>query len=69
MGYVEIFRPDGTYAELRGGQIVYEGMHFNCDACNQVKPVFNSEITSADGLELIQLCEDCKRLPKKAVKE
>lgn len=69
MGYVEIFRPDGSYAKLRGGTIIDEGTHFNCDACNQVMPVAGSEITSADGLELIQLCFECKKLPKKAVKE
>ena len=69
MGYVEIFRPDGTYAELRSGHIVYEGTHFTCDACGQVMPVFGSEITSADGLALIQLCSLCKTHPKKAVKE
>jgi hypothetical protein len=68
MGYVEIFRPDGTVTKLTGGQIVWEDKHFHCDACGTVQPVFGSEITSSDGLDLIQLCSDCKKYDKKAAK-
>jgi len=66
MGYVEIFRPDGSVTKLTGGQIVWEDKSFFCDGCETVKPVFGSEITSADGLDLIQLCIDCKKFDKKA---
>lgn len=68
MGYVEILRPDGSYTKIQGGEIIIEGTHFNCDACGQNMPVFGSEITSADGLALIQLCSLCKTHPKRAVK-
>jgi hypothetical protein len=66
MGYVEIFRPDGSVTKLSGGKIVWEDKSFFCDACETVKPVFGSEVTSSDGLDLIQLCIDCKKHPKKA---
>lgn len=68
MGYVEIFRPDGSYAKLQGGELTEEGTHFHCDCCAQINPQSGSEITSADGLALIQLCADCKTLSKRAVK-
>lgn len=68
MGFVEIYKPDGTVTKLSGGEVVWTDKAFNCDSCQQLKPVFNSEITSADGISLIQLCEDCKKYPKKAAK-
>lgn len=68
MGYVEIMRPDGTYTKLTGGKIVTEDRTFFCDSCEQLKPVSGSEITSADGLDLLQLCSECKKYPKRAAK-
>ena len=68
MGHVEIYRLDGTVTKLSGGEIVWEDKSFFCDCCEKVQPVFGSEITSADGLDLIQLCVDCKELKKRAAK-
>ena len=68
MGFVEIYRPDGTVTKLSGGTIVWEDKSFFCDSCQTIQPVFGSEITSADGLDLIQLCIDCKKYDKKAIK-
>jgi len=68
MGYVEIFRPDGTVKKLNGGEVVWEDKSFMCDCCETLKPVFGSEITSSDGLDLIQICQDCKEFRKRAVK-
>lgn len=68
MGYVEIFRPDGTVTKLSAGQVVWEDKSFHCDCCQTIQPVFGSEITSANGLDLIQLCENCKKYDKRAAK-
>ena len=68
MGHVEIYRTDGTVTKMEGGQIVWEDKSFFCDCCETIKPVFGSEITSADGLDLIQLCADCKQLNKRGAK-
>ena len=68
MGFIEIYKPDGTVTKLSGGEVVWDDKYFHCDSCQQLKPCFNSEITSADGIGLIQLCDDCKKYPKKAVK-
>ena len=69
MGYVEIFRPDGTYEKLEGGLTLQQDVHFVCDLCQKVQPLADSEITSADGIALIQLCYLCKKFEKRAVRE
>lgn len=68
MGYVEIFRPDGTVKKLSGGEVVWEDKSFFCDCCEKVQPVFSSDIISSDGIGLIQICKDCKDYKKRAIK-
>ncbi len=62
MGYVEIIK-NGKLTRIEGGERVLDAVDtFICDNCEQVKAVFGSEITSADGLDLLQFCDTCKRI-------
>lgn len=59
MGFVEIYQ-DGVYIKLESGEVTEMGTTFRCDSCDKERPTFGSEIVSFAGVELIQVCKECK---------
>lgn len=63
MGYVEIIK-EGMLTRMKGGEVVFTSKTFICDSCETEQAEFGSEIVSADGLQLVQFCDNCKGMSK-----